>query len=87
MRLVMGEQVGRAAAPEFFKLFSQLASNTELPVLQDIDRGTECFLAGLRIESRRSKLKPILETFLAFAIFGCLLAVNLTTLRLTRYGT
>jgi hypothetical protein len=43
MRLVMREKLRGAPAPEFLKLFGQLASDTELPVLQNVDRGTERF--------------------------------------------
>ena len=43
MRLVMREKLRCAPAPEFLKLFGQLASDTELPVLQNVDGGTERF--------------------------------------------
>ena len=44
----MREKLRCAPAPEFFKFFGQLASDTELPVLQNVDGGTERFHQSIR---------------------------------------
>jgi hypothetical protein len=44
MRLVMREKLRCAPAPEFLKLFGQLASDTELPVLQNAMAALSVFI-------------------------------------------
>jgi len=43
MRFEMRKQLGRGAAPKFFELFGKLARDTELSILEDVDRGLERF--------------------------------------------